>query len=119
MKNQISKIREELDGRLTTVTAADGLQIIESSFKKAVKELFGEMKNLSPEEKKEAGQLINGLKNDFEAKLKAVKEKLENATSVTAEMDLSIASGEFVRGKIHPLIRVGKMMEALFFVFMN
>ncbi len=114
MRNHISRIQDELDGKLATVTAAEGLQIIESSFKKSVKELFGEMKNMTPDEKKEAGQLINGLKSDFEAKLKALKEKLANSSSVTAEIDLSIASREFVRGKIHPLIRVGKMMEDVY-----
>ena len=76
MKNQIEKIKAELGGQLSTVSAADGLALIESSFKKTMKELFTEMKSLAPEDKREAGQLINDLKNEFEAKFKAMRAEL-------------------------------------------
>ncbi len=114
MKKHISEIRDDLGSKLSSVNAADGIQIVESAFKKAIKELFGEMKALSPDEKREAGQLINDLKNEFEAKFKEAREKLANNADATLELDLSIASPEFVRGKIHPLIRVGKMMEDVY-----
>ena len=70
MRNHIAQIKEELGSKLSTVSALDGLQVIESAFKKTIKELFTEMKGLAPEEKREAGQLINELKNHFEAKFK-------------------------------------------------
>ena len=49
MKDQIARIKEELGGKLSTVSAADGLAVIESSFKKTMKELFTDMKALAPE----------------------------------------------------------------------
>ncbi len=114
MKNHIAEIRDDLASKLSAVNAGEGLQIVESAFKKVIKELFGEMKALSPEDKREAGQLINDLKNEFEAKFKEVREGLAGKADQTLELDLSIASPEFVRGKIHPLIRVGKMMEDVY-----
>ncbi len=114
MKNHIAEIRDDLGSKLSAVNAGDGLQIVESAFKKAIKELFGEMKALSPDEKREAGQLINDLKNEFETKFKEVRENLAGKADATLELDLSIASPEFIRGKIHPLIRVGKMMEDVY-----
>ena len=111
MNTKIEQIRADLGQQLTTVSAADGLAVIESAFKKIMKDLFTDMKALSPEDKREAGQLINALKNEFEAKFKAMKEQLASGNKTEVTIDLSIASPEFVRGKIHPLIRVGKMME--------
>ena len=83
MKNQIEKIKAELGGQLSTVSAAEGLTLIESSFKKTMKELFTDMKALAPEDKREAGQLINDLKNEFEAKFKAMRAELANGSSVS------------------------------------
>ena len=114
MKDQIARIKEELGGKLSTVSAADGLAVIESSFKKTMKELFTDMKALAPEDKREAGQLINELKNEFESKFKAMRAELASGNKNEVTLDLSIASPEFVRGKIHPLIRVEKMMEDVY-----
>lgn len=114
MKNQIAQIKEELGSKLATVKASEGLKIIESSFKKSLKELFAEMKALGADEKREAGALINELKTEFEARFESVRQKLAQGADTETEIDLSIASSEFVRGKIHPLIRVGKMMEDVY-----
>jgi len=114
MRNHIAQIKEEFGNKLSTVSAADGLQIIESAFKKTLKDLFTDMKGLAPEEKREAGQLINELKNHFEAKFKEMREAAASGEKTEVTLDLSIASQEFVRGKIHPLIRVGKMMEDVY-----
>lgn len=114
MRNHIAQIKEELGSKLSTVSALDGLQVIESAFKKTLKELFTEMKGLAPEEKREAGQMINDLKNHFEAKFKEMREAAASGAKTEVTLDLSIASQEFVRGKIHPLIRVGKMMEDVY-----
>lgn len=114
MKNHIEKVREELQSNLVKVTATDGLNVIETSFKKILKELFGEMKNLPSEEKRDAGKLINDLKDEFEEKFKSMREKIAQGEKTETCIDMSIASPEFVRGKIHPLIRVGKMMEDVY-----
>ena len=114
MRNHIAQIKEELGGKLSIVSEAEGLKIIKSSFDKTVKELFGEMKALAPEEKREAGKLINDLKKEFEEKFASIAEVISKKGASDMELDLSIASQEFVRGKIHPLIRVGKMMEDVY-----
>ena len=114
MKNHIAQIKEELGSKLSEVKASEGLKILESSFKKSLKELFAEMKALGAEDKREAGQLINDLKNEFEARFEVIRQKLAQGADVETELDLSIASPAFVRGKIHPLIRVGKMMEDVY-----
>ncbi|MDR3294303.1 MAG: phenylalanine--tRNA ligase subunit alpha [Clostridiales Family XIII bacterium] len=114
MGKNASEIKNDLIAQIDAASAADALQRIESSFKKAVKELFSEMKSLPPEEKKDAGQAVNDMKKDVESRLQAAREKLLSAGRANVRMDLSVKSLDYVRGKVHPLIRVGKMMEDVY-----
>ena len=103
-----------LEQELANVKVLDELKIFESSFRKIIKILFAEMKDLSAKDKQEAGQKINRFKNLFEAKIAEIKIKLQEQVESEVQADLSIASAEYVRGKVHPLIRVGKMLEDVY-----
>lgn len=106
--------KTELSEMLSGADAQEKLQVTETAFRRVMKELFAEMKTLAPEEKKEAGKLINDFKNDFEAAIAKAKADLANKPKASAQTDLSIAAAEFIRGKIHPLIRVERMFEEVY-----
>lgn len=111
MHDKIKDIRAKLEVDLQSVNALDGLIMLENSFKKVMKELFTEMKDIPKEDKKEAGAIINELKCHIEERFEIIKAELKRDADKLVEMDMSIASPEFIRGKIHPLIRVGQMLE--------
>ena len=114
MHSNIRPLREDMESRLTRVSTLDEIQIVESAFKKAIKSLFVEMKTLPAEDKRELGLQINNLKSDIESKIKELKTRLAASGAALPELDLSIASRDYIRGKVHPLIRVGKMLEDVY-----
>lgn len=114
MSQKLDSIRKELTVSIEKATDADALKKLESNFKDVLKELFGEMKSLSPDEKKELGKEINELKFFIEHKIAEVREMCARKNIDIDEVDLSIASSTFIRGKIHPLVRVGEMLEDVY-----
>lgn len=114
MDVRLESLKQNMLNTLTGVTALDGLKEIESKFKKEIKVLYGEMKSLTVDEKKAAGAKINDLKSYIESELAQLKERLAQSAQDKAVLDLSIKSGEFIRGRVHPLIRVGQLMEEVY-----
>ena len=69
-----------------------------------LKDLYGELKNVPNEQKKEVGQLINGLRQLAEDTYQYNKEKLESGTKSNAEqLDFSRPGESFELGARHPL----------------
>ena len=114
MANRIEQAREQLEQKLSDAGALDKLQQLEGSFRKVMKELFSEMKTMPAEDKKEAGQLINEFKQEFETRIAEAKKRIAEGGKTSAALDLTIPSAEFIRGKIHPLIRVQRMLEDVY-----
>ena len=114
MINILEEKRNVLKQKLTKFSGQDNLKIFESSFRKTIKELFAEMKGLTANERQEVGQQINEFKKQFEVEIASLKAQLQERIVDKIQFDLSIASSEFIRGKIHPLIRIGKMLEDVY-----
>lgn len=73
--------------------------------KNEIKALFGEIKNVANEYKKEFGQLLNDVKNAAEEKYNQHKEALENSGDGTDELaiDLTAPSAPIAMGSRHPV----------------
>src|SRR5690348_16145840 len=68
-----------------------------------VKQVFGEMKNVPADQKKEAGQVLNAFKQLAEAKLESFAH-LANGNSQTAQLgDISLPGNNLPLGTRHPL----------------
>lgn len=111
MSTRTDKIYEETSLALDGVTGEKALKQIEVNFKSVMKELFVEMKTLAPEERQVAGKEINELKKRLEDRITEAKVKIRQSKAKAVDYDLSIPSTTFIRGKIHPLVRVGDMLE--------
>ncbi len=114
MAQFIEEKKRELQAKLENSDAYEKLQGVESSFRKVMKELFAEMKTLPNEQKKEVGAAINDFKKEFEERIAAAKKRIAELSKTDAAVDLTVPSPEFIRGKIHPLIRVGRMFEDVY-----
>ncbi len=81
-------------------------------------EIMANMRNLSPEERKEVGQLSNntkqGISEAYEAKLKELTEAEINEKINAERIDVTLPGYSFKTGTIHPLIKTIEEMEDLF-----
>ncbi len=84
--------------------------------KNSIKPLFGEIRNIANERKKEFGQLVNELKVTAEQKFKSKKSELEEATlsSGAANKDLTRPAYPIERGSRHPVSIVMNQMIDIF-----
>jgi len=103
MKNKISGILEDVKA-----FTAENLEQLEEfrikylSKKGVVPALFADFKNVAPEERKEMGQLMNGLKNAVQEKIVSLKESLEKTSEDVDKPDLTLPA-ESTLGSRHPL----------------
>ncbi len=107
LKEQIEKFQKEINEfNVATVADIETYRIRFLGAKGIVKQLLGEMKNVAPELKKDAGQLLNSFKQYAENKIAAVKE-VELKESNTPKLDFSLPGTPLPIGTRHPL----KIME--------
>ncbi|MCG8329131.1 MAG: phenylalanine--tRNA ligase subunit alpha [Chitinophagales bacterium] len=90
--------------------------------KNVLKSLFGEIRNIANEQKKEFGQLVNSVKQSAEQKFSSLKNELESAAEDAAaqDLDLSMPGEPLQLGSRHPIAvtmnRIIKIFERIGFV---
>ncbi len=79
MENKVKKIREEVESFI--VSSSEELEKFRISFlgsKGSVKGLFSELKNVAIEQKREAGQLVNGLREFVQNKFETIEQTIQS-----------------------------------------
>jgi phenylalanyl-tRNA synthetase alpha chain len=84
------------------------------SRKGIIHSLFGEMKNVAPDERKNFGLLVNELKNKAEEKLGRFKELLETSGNEKEIPDLTLPGEPMSLGARHPISIVRKRILDIF-----
>ncbi len=103
MKDKISNILEEVKKfNADNLDQLEAFRIKYLSKKGIVTGLFSDFKNVPPEQRKEMGQLMNGLKNAVQEKIVSLKEGLEKTTEIVNKPDLTLPA-EATLGSRHPL----------------
>jgi phenylalanyl-tRNA synthetase alpha chain len=105
MKNKISAYLDEVSAfKAESLEQLDEFRIKFLSKKGIIPGLFGEFKNVAPEERKELGQLINGLKQAVQKKIVTLKEEIESKsdTAQAKGIDMTLPA-EAPLGSRHPL----------------
>lgn len=115
MKEKIEAIRE----RIATQEIKDAAQLeayrIEYlGTKGLMKELFGELKSVPNEEKREVGLLLNGLRELAQDKYDQTKEGLANHSDSKEKLDLSRPGTPTAIGSRHPLSLVRSEIIEIF-----
>jgi phenylalanyl-tRNA synthetase alpha chain len=104
LQEQIKTYEQEINA--FNPADADALETYRIRFlgtKGIVKQIFGEMKNVPAEQRKEAGQLLNGFKQLAEEKYESFKATLGNGESKEAAVDISLPAIPLPIGTRHPL----------------
>jgi len=110
------------DSQPTTADELEQFRIQYVGSKNVIKSLFGLMKTVPNEQKREFGQLVNKAKNTAEAKFEALKAQLESAaeSAAVADIDLTAPGEPLAIGSRHPLTttmnRIIRIFERIGFV---
>ncbi len=116
---QLLKQIEEYKNEIGAAVAADAKAVEDFRIKYlgtkgVVKAIMGEMKNVAPEKKKEAGQLLNEFKQWVEAKYDELKEATSNTEHQTSNIDLSLPGDEMPLGSRHPVTLMKNRIVSIF-----
>ncbi len=115
MKERIAQIREKIQTEVIhTKEALEAFRIQYLGTKGVMKDLFGELKNVANDQKKEAGQLLNGLRMELEALFEKRKEALEQTEQEENKIDLTRPAESTNIGSRHPLSLVRSEIIEIF-----
>jgi phenylalanyl-tRNA synthetase alpha chain len=104
MENRITSLLEEV----TTFTAKtrqdlEAFRLKYISKKGALSELFEELKRIPVEQKKQAGKILNELKQAAESKFNELTQQLESSVQRETDIDLTLPPVPNTIGNLHPL----------------
>ena len=117
IESLLTAFRAELAGA-TDASSLDAIRLAYLSKKGAVSELMKALRDVPVDQKKEAGLLINSLKNEIEgalqARVKAMEEEaLAEAIAGAKRLNPTLPAGED-RGSFHPITLVSRDVERIF-----
>ncbi|HEX4875227.1 MAG TPA: phenylalanine--tRNA ligase subunit alpha [Chitinophagaceae bacterium] len=114
--NKIEAYKNEVAGTVAAdAKAVEEFRIKWLGTKGIVKEIMGEMKNVAPEKKKEAGQLLNEFKTFVENKFQLLKEVTENQQPETSnQIDLTLPGDQLPIGSRHPVTLMRNRIVSIF-----
>ncbi|HRG36019.1 MAG TPA: phenylalanine--tRNA ligase subunit alpha [Chitinophagales bacterium] len=107
-------LNEVNDATITSVESLETFRIRFLGTKNVLKDIFGEIKNVPNERKKEFGQLVNSVKQAAEEKFAIHQAQLENKTVATDNIDLSLPGDITTIGSRHPIQLVKNRIIEIF-----
>ena len=115
MKETIDEVNKAIEGRnLSSNELLEAFRIEFLGSKGKMKELFGMLKNVPNEDKKEVGQLLNSLRQKAQQKYEESKENLSNQESKSEKLDLSRPGDPISIGSRHPISLVRSEIIEIF-----
>ncbi|WP_417465959.1 phenylalanine--tRNA ligase subunit alpha [Kordiimonas sp.] len=121
MQEQISALREDITARIKAagdLAALEDIRVGALGKKGSVSELMKGLGRMSPEERKEMGPALNGLKTDVANEIAKAKEVLEEAAleaRLKAEkVDITLPVFDHPMGSIHPISQVMDEIAEIF-----
>ena len=115
MKIKIDTILSEIDSfNIKDLKSLEEYRIHFLGSKGLVKNMFGELKTVPGDQKREAGQLLNNLRIIAEEKFNSAKEKLESLATEDLKIDLSRPGDADEIGAHHPLSLVRREIIEIF-----
>ena len=110
LKGKIESLREDFDDAAEQIHDLDTLHEIRNVYvsrkKGHLTRLIAELKNLTAEDRKEAGRLINSLKNHIQDGLRLKEDLLGRKADKKSNVDLTLPGSVPYWGAPHPLVQV-------------
>jgi phenylalanyl-tRNA synthetase alpha chain len=113
---QIEEYKKEIAG--TTASSAEEVENFRTRFlgtKGIIKALMAEMKNIPADQKKEFGQIMNGLKISTEEKFESLKSSVGNTTNGKEHTkDITLPGDPIITGARHPVTLMRNRIVSIF-----
>jgi len=108
MNPKVEEIKQQLDQfRVETVEHLETFRLQFLSKKSELQQLLGEIKNVTPELRKEFGQKVNDLKQYAQQLFDDYKSKIESSATIqTSEIDVTRPAPLYTSGALHPVSMV-------------
>jgi phenylalanyl-tRNA synthetase alpha chain len=118
LKEKIEKIKEAALVAVENAKTVEEVLQLEIQFLGRKSEFVGilrQLKDVSPEEKKEVGQLANAVKVEIQTLLDQKKKNLASTFDAAAEkIDVTVPAVKLRRGHLHPLTQIQNEIEDIF-----
>ncbi len=117
MLDHFKEVGEKLKELIDSVSHSDEIEKIRIEYlsrKGQIPALFSKMKDIENEKKKEAGQVLNELKNNAFDWLNHKKKELAKSSENENKIDLSLPGRKPEMGKLHPLLKIGDEVKSVF-----
>ena len=121
MLEDIKTLKSELDTEINSVNSMNELNDLRLKYlgkKSKIQEFSSRMKDLSIEEKKECGRLMNEFNTYAEGKINELKESLEKKLLEeklnNEKIDVTLPATKIKVGGVHPITKVINEVEDLF-----
>jgi phenylalanyl-tRNA synthetase alpha chain len=121
--SDLNKMQQEIVARIWAAkdeAELEAVRVATVGKKGAVTELLKSLGGMTPEERKEQGPLINGIKNDVTAALAEHSEKLRaealeaRLNTENIDVTLPVREAPFELGRVHPITQVIDELTAIF-----
>ena len=121
MKEKLELIRDTAKKQIETIKNSQELGELKARMlgkKSELTEILKGMKDLSPEERRDMGSLVNKVKGDIEANFKrmeeVIKQKELERKLEEEKIDVTLPSSKIIRGSKHPINRTIEQIQDLF-----
>ena len=121
MIETIDKHRQDFDSRIRSASAPEPLKQLRIDFlgkKGCVQALMKELRQATPEEKRQRGKLINNFKQYVENQLKDKEEELgkspKRRPSKSETFDTTLPGRREISGTLHPITQVMEEIKSIF-----
>lgn len=118
LKEKIEEYRRSFGREASAVKSQTGLQELRNQYlsrkRGHLTSLFEELKNVKPEDKPAAGQLINSFKLEVQERLGSLKAGLGTPKAEEAKTDLTLPGKSRYWGSPHPLLVFQQRIESIF-----
>ena len=118
LKDRIDEVRKAFEAAAPRAGEAKALEELHTAFlgrkQGRITLLFEELKSVPPEEKREAGRLINELKQAVVDRLRALEAQAGPAVRPARDIDLTLPGRKRYVGRPHPLTLFQEEIERIF-----
>lgn len=117
MKNKLEKLRDDFLESLQKINDLPALRELELKYlsrKGELNGLLGELKDLSLEMRREAGELANVIKQELQERFNEVKTEIEKKEESAAYLDPTVPGEKITAGSLHPLTLLRRELEEFF-----
>ena len=118
LKDRIDEVRKAFEAAAPRASDAKALEELHTAFlgrkQGRITLLFEELKSVPPQEKREAGRLINELKQAVVDRLRALEAQAGPAVRPARDLDLTLPGRKRYVGRPHPLTLFQEEIERIF-----